>query len=155
QDNKVLGVTIESNGVRWGCNHCEWTGPEKGSGERQKLQTYVYRDADGVARFRKVRNLPGREPPFWLERATVDGWVNGTNGVNTKIPYRLDEVKKALADGRLIACVEGEKDVDNLWAIGIAATCNAHGASEPGKRPKWEKAHSEQLAGGDIVVLND
>ena len=44
---------------------------------------------------------------------------------------------------------------DNLWALGIAATCNAHGASEPGKRAKWTKTHSEQLAGADIVVLND
>ena len=31
---KVLGVTIEADGkVRWGCNHCDWTGPEKGSGK--------------------------------------------------------------------------------------------------------------------------
>jgi hypothetical protein len=51
--------------------------------------------------------------------------------------------------------VEGEKDVDNLWRIGFAATCNAHGASEPGKKPKWAAAHSEQLRGADIVVLND
>ena len=72
-----------------------------------------------------------------------------------RLIYRADEVKKAIAEGRIIACVEGEKDADNLWALGIAATCNAHGASEPGKRAKWTKAHSEQLAGADIVVLND
>ena len=64
-------------------------------------------------------------------------------------------MKKAIAEGRIIACAEGEKDADNLWGIGIAATCNAHGASEPGKRAKWTKTHSEQLAGADIVVLND
>ena len=148
--------------VRWGCNHCGWTGPEKGSGdrsngkERNDLPAYVYRDADGAPRFRKVRNLPGREPRFWLERADGrGGWVKGTKGVDTKIIYRADEVKKAIAEGRIIACAEGEKDADNLWGIGIAATCNAHGASEPGKRAKWTKAHSEQLAGADIVVLND
>ena len=83
------------------------------------------------------------------------GWVKGTEGVDTKIIYRADEVKKAIAEGRIIACAEGEKDADNLWGIGIAATCNAHGASEPGKRAKWTKTHSEQLAGADIVVLND
>ena len=64
-------------------------------------------------------------------------------------------MKKAIAEGRIVACVEGEKDADNLWRIGIAATCNAHGASEPGKKPKWTKAHSEQLAGADLVVFND
>ena len=121
---KVLGVTIEADGkVRWGCNHCDFTGPEKGSGdrsngkERKISPTYVYRDADGVPRFRKVRNLPGREPRFWLERADGrGGWVKGTKGVDTKIIYRADEVKKAIAEGRIIACVEGEKDADNLWA---------------------------------------
>ena len=160
---KVLGVTIEADGkVRWGCNHCDFTGPEKGSGDRSNgkewkdLPAYVYRDADGAPRFRKVRNLPGREPRFWLERANGrGGWVKGTEGVDTKIIYRADEVKKAIAEGRIIACAEGEKDADNLWGIGIAATCNAHGASEPGKRAKWTKTHSEQLAGADIVVLND
>ena len=157
QGEKVLGVTIEAGGgVRWGCNHCSWTGPEKGSGGRPELQAHVYRDADGAERFRKVRNLPGREPRFWLEQPDGrGGWKKGTKGVDTAILYRTDEVRKAIAEGRVVACVEGEKDADNLWRIGIAATCNAHGASEPGKRPKWTKGHSEQLAGADIVVFND
>jgi rubredoxin len=160
---KVLGVTIDNKGVRWGCNHCGWTGPEKGSGDRSNckerkddLPAYVYCDADGVPRFRKVRNLPGREPRFWLERADGrGGWLKGTKGVDTKLIYRADEVKKAIAEGRIIACAEGEKDAENLWGLGIAATCTAHGASEPGKRAKWTKAHSEQIAAADLVVLND
>ena len=159
---KVLGVTINNKGAHWGCNHCGWTGPEKGSGvringkERKDLPAYVYRDADGVPRFRKVRNLPGREPRFWLEQPDGrGGWIRGTKGVETKLVYRADEVKKAIAEGRIITCAEGEKDCDNLWALGVAATCNAHGASEPGKRAKWTKTHSEQFAGADIVVLND
>lgn len=151
----VLGVTIENDGSAcWGCNHCGWTGPERG--RQQELLTYIYRDAGGAPRFRKVRNAPGREPRFWLERADGrGGWAKGTKGVDTKVIYRVDEVKKAIAEGRCIAVAEGEKDVDNLWASGIAAACNAFGASEPSKQPKWTKAHSEQLAGADLVVLND
>jgi hypothetical protein len=153
---KVLGVTIDEKGACWGCSHCGWTGPEKGSGERRELQAYIYRDVDGQPRFRKIRNAPGRQPRFWLERADGHGgWLKGTKGVDTRILYRLDEVTKAIAEGRVVACAEGEKDADSLWALGIAATCNAHGASEPGKQPKWTKTHSEQLAGADLVVLND
>ena len=149
--------------MRWGCNHCGWTGPEKGSGdrsngkERNDLPAYVYRDADGVPRFRKVRNLPGREPRFWLERADGrGGWIKGTKGVDTKIIYRADEVKKAIAEGRIIACAEGEKDADNLWSYRycrrpVMPMARASRANEP----KWTKAHSEQLAGADIVVFND
>jgi hypothetical protein len=157
QKLEVLGITIGDDGsVCWGCNHCAWTGPEKGSGERQELQSYVYRDATGVARFRKIRNLPGREPRFWLEQPdSKGGWKTGTKGVDTSIIYRADEVTKAIADGRTIAVVEGEKDADRLWSIGIPATCNAHGASAPGKKPKWTKPHSAQLAGADLIVFND
>jgi putative DNA primase/helicase len=159
--DKCLGVTVEGDdSVHWGCNHCQWTGPTKGGGSinggREPLHSYVYRDAGRTPRFRKVRNAPGREPRFWLERADGrGGWIKGTKGVDTKILYRIDEVAKAIAEGRIICCVEGEKDADNLWSIGTAATCNAHGASESGKAPKWTKAHSEQLAGADIIVLND
>jgi Protein of unknown function (DUF3631) len=160
--SKCLGVTIDVDGsARWGCNHCAWTGPEKGNGGAGKpngaaLTAYEYRDAAGVLRFRKVRNRPGREPRFWLEQPNdKGGWIKGTKGVDTTLLYRIDEVAAAIKQGQPILCVEGERDVDNLWRLGLAATCNAHGASEPGKRPKWTAAHSKQLAGADIVVLND
>jgi hypothetical protein len=54
-----------------------------------------------------------------------------------------------------VVVVEGEKDANNLRALGVIATSNAHGASELGKRPKWTRAHSEQLRGADLVVLGD
>jgi hypothetical protein len=157
---KVLGVTIEGDSVHWGCNHC-WTGPEKGTGksnghDRSFAATYDYRDADGVLRFQKVRNPPGSKNRFFMRRPDGNGgWINNTKGINTSLLYRIDEVNEAIALGRRIAVAEGEKDVDNLWKIGIPATCNAHGASEPDKEPKWTKAHSEQLRDADVVVFND
>jgi AAA domain len=159
---KCLGVTIEPNDKAfWGCNHCGWTGPEKGAGKangagKPELTTYVYRDAIGVERFRKVRNLPGRKPRFWLEQPDGrGGWRKNTKGVDTKILYRADEVAKAVTEGRVILVAEGEKDCDNLWRLGFPATCNAHGASEFGKDPKWYAHHSAQLKGAEIVVFND
>src|SRR5262249_41032931 len=93
--NKVLGITIGDDGsVGWGCNHCAGTAPEKGSGERKErreLTSHIYRDKDGIVRFRKVRNLPGRDPKCWFERPDGRcGWITGTKGVDTKIIYRLD-----------------------------------------------------------------
>ena len=162
---KCLGVTIDADGsVRWGCNHCGWTGPSKGKGkgkgkgdggEGKPLTSYVYRDKGGAILFRKVRNAPGREPRFFLQKWTGLEWARGTSGVDTSILYRADELAKAITDGREVIVAEGEKDVDRLWALGFAATCNAHGASEPGKAPKWTKKHSDQLTGAAIVVLND
>ena len=156
-----VGVTIEPDGrVRWGCSHCSWQGPQKGArakangADQPELPTYEYRDASGVMRFRKVRRkLPGGEKTFWLEQPDGrGGWVKNTKGVDTKILYRVDEVAKAIAEGRSIAIVEGEKDCDALWRLGFPATCNAHGASEVGKAPKWYAQHSGQLKEADIIV---
>jgi hypothetical protein len=157
---ECLGVTIGADGsANWGCNHCNWTGPTKGNGAAKlELTTYTYRDREGAILFRKVRNLPGREPRFWLQKADGNGgWIKGAGGVDTKIIYRADEVAKAIEAGRTIAVVEGEKDADSLCKLGIAATCSAHGAHDPTKRqkPKWYATHSEQLRGADLVVFND
>src|SRR5262249_24568628 len=105
--------------------------------------------------FQKVRYPKGHEPRFRIRHREGNGWKWGAGGADTNVLYRKDEVDEAIALGREIAVVEGEKDADNLWAIGIPATCNAHGASELGKRPKWTKAHSEQLRGAKIIVFND
>jgi hypothetical protein len=158
---KVLGVTIEADGrVHWGCNHCGWTGPEKGGGggDDRFVATYDYRDADGKFQFQKVKFPPGHHPRFLIRRSDGGGgWVWGAGEANTKILYRIDEVNEAMAQGRLLCIVEGEKDADRLWSLGIPATCNVGGAHDPSKnqKPKWYAEHSEQLRGGDIVVLND
>ena len=165
REARCLGVTIEADGrVRWGCSHCSWRGPSRGDGAAVKangkhpdeLTSFIYRDADGIVRFRKVRNRSGRLPRFWLEHPDKRGaWTKGTKDVDTAILYRADEVAQAIADGRVILIVEGERDADGLWSLGFAATTSAHGASEVGKRSKWTKRHSEQLRGSDIIILND
>jgi hypothetical protein len=125
QKNKVLGVTIERDGkVHWGCNHCGWTGPGKGNGNghhRQGLAaTYDYSNADGTLSFQKVRNPPGQQPRFWCRRPDGrGGWINDTKGIDLKPLYRWPDIAAAMEQGYRIAIVEGEKDADNLWAIGI------------------------------------
>jgi DNA primase len=71
-----------------------------------------------------------------------------------QVYHRVPQVIEAIANSFRIACVEGEKDVDNLWKVGIPATCNPDGASEPGKKPKWRREHSEWLR-ADLIVTGD
>jgi hypothetical protein len=140
---KCLGVSIEAGDrVGWGCNHCGWTGPHSGNGNGggQPLASYVYRDKSGAERFRKVRNEPGREPRFFIQKWDGAEWARGKEA-NAKIKtqldliYRADEIAKAVDEGRTILVVEGEKDVDNVRRLGFVATCNAHGAAKPGQDP--------------------
>jgi predicted P-loop ATPase len=159
---KCLGVTINNKGVQWGCNHCPWTGgeyfdgPTTGRGGSNHFDaTYDYRDEQGTLLFQKVRNPQGVLPRFWQRKPDGrGGWVNNTKGVR-KVIYRLSEVIEAIANGRRILCVEGEKDVDILWRLGVPATCNPDGASDNGKKPKWRPEFSEMLRGADIVIVPD
>ena len=156
-----LGVTIERDGVHWGCNHCGWSGPERGSSAPHKGQTrYDYVRADGALLFQKVRNPPGHEPRFWCRRPDgAGGWISNVKGINNKPLYRWPQVVAAIDAGREVAIVEGEKDVDSLWQLEIPATCNFDGTSDvirnPNAKPKWKVAYSEALRGASVVVFND
>jgi hypothetical protein len=158
KDKRDLSVALkEGGGVTWYCHHCGWSGPPKGPrGAKAIVPTHIYHDRDGIIRFGKVRNPPGAKIKCWWCHLDAGVWKKGlAKNADTKILYRADEVAESIKAGRTICVAEGEKDVDNLWRAGIAATCNAHGASEPDKTPKWTGKHSAQLAGADIVVLND
>jgi hypothetical protein len=155
-----LGVTVKGDGVTWGCNHCLWTGGGYYNGKingpaGEPARTYDYLDEQGNLLFQKVRNPPGNAQRFWQRRPDgKGGWVNNTQGVR-KVLYRLPEVIEAIASERTIVVVEGEKDADNLWRIGVPATCSPDGAADTGKTPKWRPEYSEALRGADIVVIPD
>jgi archaellum biogenesis ATPase FlaH len=71
---------------------------------------------------------------------------------NTDAPpelYRLSEVKTAVAEGRTVYVVEGEKDADALCSLGYAATTNPMGAGN------WAQVDPTPLAGATVVVVAD
>ena len=160
QKAACLGVTVKGDGVKWGCNHCLWTGGGYYNGKingpgGEPTTTYDYRDEQENLLSQKVRNPPGDAQRFWQRRPDGrGGWINNTQGVR-KVLYRLPEVLEAIASGRIILVVEGKKDVDSLWRIGIPATCSPDGASDIGKTAKWRMAYSESLGGADLVVIPD
>ncbi|MBD0340782.1 MAG: hypothetical protein ICV61_07780, partial [Microcoleus sp. Co-bin12] len=77
------------------------------------------------------------------------GWVVGTKDVPREdIPiYRYAEVRKAIANNELIFIAEGEDNVDKLWALGFAATCNIGGSG------KWRDSDTRDLEGAKKVVI--
>lgn len=62
--------------------------------------------------------------------------------------YRLPEILDADAL-RNVYIVEGEKDANRLWSMGVPATCN------PGGAGKWTPQHAEWLHGRDVVIVAD
>lgn len=122
--------------------------PELGRG----WQTYEYVDADGELLFQVIRK-PGKK--FVQRRpdpSAADGWSWSTRGLpaeQREVPFMLPMVLGTVREGGVIYVVEGEKDVLNGWAEGVAATCNAGGAG------RWTARHAGYLRGADVVVVAD
>ena len=119
-----------------------------GDGRHGRVEkTYPYVDATGrllsqVQRWTDPKGFSQRRP---LKNGD---WANDRHGV-PDVPYRLPEVLAAKEAGRDIFLVEGEKDVDRLWAEGFAATTNQGGAG------KWKSALNPYFEGASVVVLGD
>lgn len=119
--------------------------------ERKEVARYNYQDENGNVLYAKVRFEP---KSFMIEHKNGNGWVPGI-GDAPRVLYRLPDVKAAIANGKTIYVVEGEKDADRLWTMGIAATCNHDGAAIPGAKPKWRPEYSECLKDADVIVVAD
>jgi hypothetical protein len=77
------------------------------------------------------------------------GWVWGL-GETRRVPYRLPDLRTAVADKTPFVCiVEGERDVDNLYKLGVPATCNPMGAG------KWDSSFNKFFSGVAVVIIQD
>lgn len=112
----------------------------------EQPQEYDYTDEDGSLLYQVVRK-PGKR---FLQRKpdASGGWTWKLNGVR-RVPFRLGAVRAAASEGRVVFVVEGEKDVLNLEAAGLVATCNAGGAG------KWGDDFGAHLAGAHVAIIPD
>ena len=110
------------------------------------VETYDYRDEGGALLFQVVR----LDPKDFRQRRPDGrgGWIWNLQDTR-RVPYRLPELIDAVAAGKTICIPEGEKDAENLHAVGFAATTN------PGGCKKWRDEFSQHLRGADVVVLPD
>jgi len=118
-------------------------GAEFKTNARRIVATYDYVDEGGGLLFQVCRF----DPKDFRQRRPDGhgGWIWNLDGVR-RVLYRLPEVIEAVATSKTIHITEGEKDSDNLWALGIPATTN------PGGARKWRQEYAEHLRGGDVVV---
>ena len=112
----------------------------------QIAMTYDYVDPNGTLLYQAVR----KDPKGFFQRRPdgAGGWINKLNGMQ-RVPYRLPEVLAAVQAGTPIYITEGEKDVDNLRALGLVASCNPEGAL------KWHDYFAPHFQGADVVIIPD
>jgi hypothetical protein len=123
-------------------NNSKRQGPKLG----QPVAYYDYVDETGTLLSQVVRY----DPKDFRQRKPdgAGGWTYKLGKVR-HVPYRLPELIEALANEYLIVIVEGEKDADNLRALGVPATTNCGGAN------KWHSDLNRFFAGADVVVVAD
>jgi putative DNA primase/helicase len=83
---------------------------------------YVYTDENGVALYSNVRFYDaagGKHFTHQLWDEETQSFIPGSIGTVRRVPYRLPEL---LSRNGTLFLVEGEKDADRLWSLGIAAT---------------------------------
>jgi putative DNA primase/helicase len=115
---------------------------------------YLYLEADRKPAYQVRRlNVYDRkggkivDKTFLQYRPAGDGWKAGLEGRPT-IPFRLPELLAA-DPSTPVWVPEGEKDVLNLVAQGLLATCNTGGAG------KFKDGDSEALRGRAVVLIRD
>jgi 5S rRNA maturation endonuclease (ribonuclease M5) len=113
--------------------------------------TYLYTDEAGVERF-TVHRFAYADGTKTFKQSTP-----GPNGSrawklgNVKtVVYRLPEVRSAIGAGQPVWVVEGEKDANTLFDLGLVGTCNPMGAG------KWRAEHTACLRGArEVVIIPD
>lgn len=113
--------------------------------ERREVAAYSYRDEAGRLLYEVVRF----EPKDFRQRRPdgVGGWTWNLRDTR-RVLYRLPDLR----GNRTVVIVEGEKDADRLWSLGIAATTNVGGAG------KWRADYTSQLDAlgvSEMVIIPD
>lgn len=105
---------------------------------RTVVATYDYRDEQGNLLFQKVRY----SPKGFTQRVPdgKGGWTYGRQGARP-ILYKLYEFQGKPS----VLFVEGEKDVDAAWALGIPATCNPDGSGQ------WDASYPTLLTAAGVL----
>jgi putative DNA primase/helicase len=117
--------------------------PPKPDNEQGRIvATYDYRDAGGNVLFQCVRFEP---KDFRQRRPDGNGGWIWELGETPRVLYRLPELLAA-DPAQWVFIVEGEKDVDNLRAAGLVATCNPMGAGKWGKLSDDSALHNRKVA---------
>ena len=113
-------------------------------------QEWQYQDEDRVTVFVKHRIRIGEfGKTYRLYKMDPSGKRYPTLGDARIVPYKLPELLDAKTAGRIIYLAEGEKAVDALMSLGVAATTSHSGAGN------WPPENTEYFAGANVCIIPD
>jgi len=116
----------------------------KASEARRIAKVYDYTDLDGTLRHQTVRFEPKGFAQRRPDPTKPDHWIWNLDDIDPVL-YRMDVWR----DSSSVAVVGGEKDADNLIALGVPATTNAMGEGN------WRDEYNQRFAGKSVVIVPD
>ena len=125
---------------------------------------YEYQDRTGRVVLRKARGeLMGEDgqridKTFAMQSIGTDEKWYATEGIYGTLLYHLPDVLGGVKLGANLIIAEGEKDIDNLRAVGFNATCGLHGAgtltsANTDLSGKWSEDHAKSFDGAEAVTV--
>src|SRR5215472_17247084 len=114
-----------------------------GASKGSPSASYIYKDALGRL-YMKVTRTDAKSFPTHHWDSSNGSWRSGWP--KTVIPYRLPELIAAPATEPIWIC-EGEKDTDNVAALGLVATTN------PGGAAKWQPELTQWFKDKQLVYI--
>jgi putative DNA primase/helicase len=112
------------------------------------VKEYDYLDADGRLLYQAVRMEPKAFRQRRPDPENPGEWLWSTKGIE-RVIYRLPGILDACQKHRPVVIVEGEKDADSVFSLGLDATTNVGGAG------KWRPEYSAVLAGANVIIIPD
>lgn len=151
---------VEGRGDHGAAERAALAGTKRRSGTHGKwVCDYLYHDTDGTILYKVSRLVKADGGKSFVikhrDETAPGGWAYGLKDVGLpRVVYHLPDVVAAARAGRMVVVAEGEKDVDNLRALGFAATCNAGGAGRWGYRFPEDWGEWFRGARGVVVVAD-
>jgi hypothetical protein len=95
------------------------------------------------------KGITYRYPGGRMVHRSPDKRFHQSGDTKDRTLYRADQVARAVAEGRTVYVVEGEKDVHALESVGAVATCSPMGAG------KWRRCDQDVLRGANVIIVAD
>lgn len=133
----------------------------KKKGKPEIVYVYEYHTSDGSPVFKVTKSLQHYTDGSSKKLFSVSH-INPHNPDEEKpgLPhtlrtlYRLPHVLTALQKNLPILYLEGEKDVDTAYSLGLPATCHPLGALDA-KGGKWHPVYGNILKDSEVIILAD
>jgi len=139
---------LSAAGLRWSDLDLRGATDDADEAKGRIVATYDYTTATGELIYQVIRY----EPKSFRQRkpgAKPGTWTWSTKGVQ-RVLYRLPKIAQAVAEGKPIIWVEGEKDVHTLESLGFVSTTTAGGAKQ-----KIDRDVVAPLADATVVIIPD